>query len=436
MSRVGAPSGVPRIGVEVRILYVCSDFGVPVYGHKGASIHLRAMAGAFAACGHDIQVLSPACERNANHEFTVALAPALDTAAWTAAADALRKVDRRLGTLPGGHAARVGQEVRNLLYNQTLATASAAGRGFDCIYERYALFGFGGLELARALGIPHVLEVNAPLCAEQSRVRGLHLSDVAQSIEDRVWGQTDALLAVSEEIATQACQRGAAAERVHVIANGVDVERFALDRRVAGERVRAAYGLGDGAVIGFVGSLKPWHGTDVLVAAFARIAAAHPHAKLLLVGDGPASAGLRAQIAELGLEARVVFTGAVEHARVPELIAAMDVAVAPYRASDDFYFSPIKVYEYLAAGTPVVASPLGQITALVAEGYVTPARAGDADDLAAALTAQLAAPHPAAAAAARGREWTLRERTWTANARRVAAILDGLMAAAGARTRA
>ena len=52
--------------------------------------------------------------------------------------------------------------MRNLLYNEALAAAAESGRGFDCVYERYALFGFGGLELARALGIPHVLEVNAP----------------------------------------------------------------------------------------------------------------------------------------------------------------------------------------------------------------------------------------------------------------------------------
>ena len=420
----------------MRILYVCSDFGVPVFGHKGASIHLRAMAGAFAACGHDIQVLSPACEREANHDFAVAVAPPLDTSASAAAVDALRRVDRGLGTAAGGHPARVGQEVRNLLYNQALATATEVGRGFDCVYERYALFGFGGLNLARTLGVPHVLEVNAPLCAEQSRVRGLHLGDVARAIEDRVWCGTDAVLAVSDEIAAEARGRGAESQRVHVLANGVDAARFALDREAARTRVRAAYGLGDGAVIGFVGSLKPWHGTDVLVDAFARVSRARPQAQLLIVGDGPAAAALRAQVTAHALDSRVQFTGAVEHARVPELVAAMDVAVAPYRASDDFYFSPIKIYEYLAAATPVVASPLGQITALVDSGYVTAAAAGDAGDLARALETVLAAPAAAAQAAARGRDWTLRERTWTANAQRVAAILDELTVVASARTRA
>jgi glycosyltransferase involved in cell wall biosynthesis len=413
----------------MRILYVCSDFGVPVYGHKGCSIHVRAMVRAFAELGHDVHVLSPAAERVANLDFAVPASMPVDLGPYTPALDTLRRIDRRLGNAASGHPARVGQEVRTLLYNQALAVAPLHAGAFDCIYERYALFGFGGLELARRLGIPHVLEVNAPLCAEQERVRGLHLADVAQALEARVWCETGAVLAVSEETAAAARDCGADAERVHVVPNGVDTARFALDRATAAARVRAGLDLGTGPIVGFVGSLKPWHGTDVLVDAFARVAPSQPQARLLVVGDGPAAESLRAAVHGYGLDSRVRFTGAVEHARVPELVAAMDVAAAPYRSTEDFYFSPIKVYEYMAAGTPVVASPLGQIAPLVADGFVVPAAAGDAAALAAALQSVLRAPAAAAERAARGRDWTLRERTWAANARRVAAIIAATAAA-------
>ena len=107
----------------------------------------------------------------------------------------------------------------------------------------------------------------------------------------------------------------------------------------------------------------------------------------------------------------------------------MDVTVAPYRATDDFYFSPIKVYEYLAAGKPVIATPIGQIAALVEAGYVEPAPAADA----------AASPRPsppcwriraaAGTRAARGRAWTLAERTWAANARRVVELAHACAAA-------
>jgi glycosyltransferase involved in cell wall biosynthesis len=120
----------------------------------------------------------------------------------------------------------------------------------------------------------------------------------------------------------------------------------------------------------------------------------------------------------LQIEHAVHLTGAVEHSQVPEYLAALDVAAAPYLPSDDFYFSPIKVFEYLAAGLPVVASRLGQIVPMAAAGHVWPAEAGDPAALAVALEAVLDAPEEAARRAALGQTWVLEERTWSANARR------------------
>lgn len=416
----------------MRILYVCSDFGVPVYGHKGASIHLRAMARAFADLGHELRILSPAVEREANLDFEVAVETPVSLEPHAPALAELRRGDRWLGRLPTGHDARVSQEVRNLLYNELLARAGESLRGWApaFLYERYALFGFGGLELARQLGVPHVLEVNAPLCLEQERVRGLHLADVARSVEGRIWRETDALFPVSAELRAMALELGTAPERAHVLPNGVDAARFVAPPG-AGDAVRAELGLGTGPVVGFVGSLKTWHGTDVLLEAFATLGPRWPGGRLLLVGDGPMAAALRERARALGVEAEVRFTGAVEHSRIPALLAAMDVAVAPYLPSDDFYFSPIKVYEYMAAGRPVVASRLGQIADLVAAGLVRPAEPGDAASLAASLDEILEGGPAAASQAARGRDWVLRERTWAANARRAAEIA---MAPSGART--
>ena len=407
----------------MRILYVCSDFGVPVYGHKGASIHLRAMARAFTDIGHELRVLSPAIEREANLEFEVPVETPVSLGPHAEALAELRRVDRMLGRLESGHTARVAQEIRNLLYNRALANATGALRDFraDFVYERYALFGFGGLDLARHLGIPHVLEVNAPLSLEQERARGLHLGDLARAIEHRLWTGSDALLVVSEELRAMAVEQGVAPERVHVLPNGVDAERFTPSPQAAA-RVRTELGLGAGPVIGFVGSLKAWHGTDVLLRAFASILKRWTDARLLLVGDGPAAQDLRHEARELGIAAAVRSTGAIEHARVPDYLAAMDIAVAPYLPSDDFYFSPIKVYEYLAAGKPVVASRIGQIVPLAEAGFVHPAEAGDVDGLARALNEVLAAPEAAALRATRGRDWVLRERTWTSNARRALEI--------------
>jgi glycosyltransferase involved in cell wall biosynthesis len=90
---------------------------------------------------------------------------------------------------------------------------------------------------------------------------------------------------------------------------------------------------------------------------------------LLIVGDGPEREALERQAEIHNIAAQVLFTGAVPHDEVPMYIAAMDVAVAPYRAVQDFYFSPLKLYEYLAAGKPVIASNLGQIADAIRHGH-------------------------------------------------------------------
>jgi glycosyltransferase involved in cell wall biosynthesis len=130
--------------------------------------------------------------------------------------------------------------------------------------------------------------------------------------------------------------------------------------------MRTKLGLApDAFVVGFAGSLKPWHGTDVLLDAFALLRTEAPRARLLIVGDGPQRDALRERASQLALQGAVVFTGAVPHDEMPAMLRAMDVAVAPYLEMPDFYFSPLKLYEYLASGLPVVASDAGEIGTLI-----------------------------------------------------------------------
>ena len=411
----------------MKILYVCSDFGIPVYGHKGASIHLRSVSRALADLGHDVRILSPATEREANLDFEVPVVSLPANPLHVEMVRSLRQSDKWLASMPTGHKARVGHEARNLLYNSTVIQAREVLGDWEpeVVYERYSLFAYGGLELARSFGVPHVLEVNAPLCLEQERARGLHLMDVAREIEQRVWLGTDAFMGVSAELTALAREAGVPDERLHVVPNGIDPRPFAVSED-ARTQWRQELGLPDGPVIGFVGSLKSWHGTDVLLRAFAGLATRHPEAALLYVGDGPMREELERLTTELGLHGRVAFSGAVDHARVPELLSAMDYAVAPYLASDDFYFSPIKVYEYLAAGLPVVASDIGQITGMIEAGQVLPCTAGDIESLQQALQQMLDDPAAARQSAERGAAWVLAARTWESNAQRIVELASSL----------
>src|SRR5207247_157692 len=144
--------------------------------------------------------------------------------------------------------------------------------------------------------------------------------------------------------------------------------RFAIPREADPMARELRRRLGSGFVVGFVGSLKPWHGVDTLVEAFRMLRAARPDAHLLLVGEGPSREALERRVASRGLGEAVSFTGAVPYHEIPHYLAAMDVAVAPHAASNHFYFSPIKIFEYLAAGCPVVASAIGQIAELLVDG--------------------------------------------------------------------
>src|SRR5262249_19526710 len=218
------------------------------------------------------------------------------------------------------------------------------------------------IERARSAGLPGLLEVNAPLIDEQAHHRGLVDRAGAARVAQRVFAAASALLAVSAEVAAYLERYPATHGRVHVVPNGVDPARF------PGDLAAARPGRAGMFTVGFVGSLKPWHGLPMLVEAFAELHRREPNTHLLIVGDGPERASLEAALAARGLRDAAHFAGAVAPTSVPELLACVDAAVAPYPHRSQFYFSPLKVYEYMAAGRAVVTSQIGQLDALIRDG--------------------------------------------------------------------
>jgi glycosyltransferase involved in cell wall biosynthesis len=246
----------------------------------------------------------------------------------------------------------------------------------DAVLERYSLRGGSALEAAADLGLPGALEVNAPLVEEAARFRGL--KDVAswRKKERSALAGAQLLIVVSTALREHAVASGAVRQRITLIPNGVDLESFG---RGGGPEVRARLGLGTEIVVGFAGSLKPWHGVRSLVDAMSGMP---PGYRLLVVGEGPERAALEQQASQIGV--RAIFTGAVPHAQVPGLLDAMDIAVAPFEPMPDFYFSPLKVVEYMAAGLAIVATRQGDLPELLADaGLLVPP--GEVEGLRAAL---------------------------------------------------
>lgn len=378
---------------------VCSDLGVRVPGTKGASLHLQAISTALARAGHDVLLVAVAGHGPPPSEVATLLLP------------------------HPGRSEGVRRELRKLAFVERLhgrARADVAAFRPDVLLERLALFGTAGRRLAAETGAVHALEINALLADEERRWRGLRLGPVARRREAAVVRGAALRVPVSEELAAQvrALAPGAPTE---VLPNGVEAGAFA--ELPARADARAAFALpADRPLVGFTGSLRPWHGLHVALDALPGV----PEALLVVAGDGEIRGELEDRARRLGVTDRVRWLGHVDHARVPVLLAALDVAVAPYPPLESFAYSPLKLFEYLAAGVPVVASRVGQVTTILEDGrrgtLVSP---GDAVDLAAALrTVLVDAGGGARSVAAEARGWALREHSWDARARRLTALLE------------
>ena len=321
----------------MRIAYVSADCGVPVFGMKGCSLHVQEVVRAFCRRGMDVNLFAAAVRGDLPADLA---GIQLHKVKYPAVAE-ITECEQ------AGHDAN----------RDTMARLHTSGP-FDLVYERYSLWGHAGMNYARTSGIPGVLEVNAPLIEEQEKYRGLTDRSAAERITRSCFECADTLIAVSEGVANYLEQFKEARGKIHVVPNGVNPARFPTTRT-------ASSTAGDVFTIGFVGTLKPWHGLEGLLESFLQLLTQHPQARLLIVGDGPEAGKLRGQIAAAGLDKIVEMTGAVKPEEIPRQLARMDVGVAPYPDDPDFYFSPLKVYEYMAAALPVVASRIGQLDGLI-----------------------------------------------------------------------
>jgi glycosyltransferase involved in cell wall biosynthesis len=378
----------------MRLLYLSADPGVPVLGHKGASVHLRELVRAFCAAGTEVVVASPR------------VAPEGDVL------DARAELVEIEPVLPRSQPTLSGLRGAMRVQASQVAELACAQRA-EAIYERLSLFGASGLVAARQLGIPHVLEMNAPLCEEALRFRSLPHAAEAKRIERRVCAETDHVFAVSDALAAR-LPHG----RFSVSPNGVDPARFRAPRQRGGV-----------FTVGFAGSLKPWHGIGVMLEAFERVRQRAPALRFEVVGSGPEAEAVEQQAD------RLVYRGALSHADTIEVMRGWDVGLAPFLPQPDFYFSPLKVVEYMAAEACPIASDLGQIRALLGHGergvLVEP---GNPAALAGAILRLAADRAYAAALSARARAYALDSLSWQGNAARALQVLAECSGVPAART--
>ena len=389
-----------------------------LYHHRTASkdgqaVHIEEMIEALRSEGHVVQVVAPGAPD------TTDSAPG-------------QKSDGQMGGDMGwvhrlkAHLPKAVYELMEFAYSYVAyRKLVVAARAFkpDVIYERYNLFLLSGLMVKKRLGIPLLLEVNAPLVQERlQHSGGLALRQLATWAEGVAWRGADRVLPVTHVLADYVQSRGVPEAHIQVIPNGINRAHFA--QSPGQDEAKAQLGLQDRLVLGFTGFVRDWHGVDRIVDWMATPQApAHTH--LLVVGDGPVRQALEEQARRLGLANRVGFTGVIHRDQVPAHVAAFDVALQPAVTP---YASPLKLMEYLVLGKAIIAPSTPNLReTLTHESNALLFDESAPGSLEQALT-RLCADADLRARLALGAAQTIDrlDLTWIGNARRVVVLVEEL----------
>jgi len=254
------------------------------------------------------------------------------------------------------HIPSSGPIIRNIrVYRKIMSLARK--ESFDLIHERYEMAGGAGMMASRRKRIPLVLEVNDPLLELNA---GPRFRSLLGYMKRRQFRHAEAIICQTPQI-KQSIWEVSPKHRVFVIPNGADPSQFPAAPFPEDKR------------IGFMGSFMPWHGVEVLLTAFSKVLHEEPDCRLLLIGDNRGHEDrLRSQLKDLEIIDNVTFTGAVPTEDIPELLSSCSVLTAPFAPELDnarkehyqrfgFWWSPLKIFEYMAAGRPVVSPALGMV---------------------------------------------------------------------------
>jgi glycosyltransferase involved in cell wall biosynthesis len=311
----------------------------------------------------------------------------------------------------------------NISFSKRALALLRGGKPADLICQRHNQMNFVGPLLSRMLKVPFVLEYNSPASwkAAAGDRRNPVLVAIARAIERVNIIAADRIMVVSGVLKENLVKRGIDPQKVVVNPNGADTQLFrpGLDS----SKVRKALGLGDKIVVGFAGhhnSNNTWHGTEHLARAVAKVATRRNDVHFLFIGDQGVVNLVTPIIEAEGTKPSVTFATNVPHSEMPSHYAACDILVSPHVHMADgstFFGSPIKVFEYMAMGKPIVASGIGQLAELLKDQALL-TQPGDSSAIADAIVRLAETPGLRAELGNAVRENCLANLTWEHNARR------------------
>lgn len=303
------------------------------------------------------------------------------------------------------------------------------------------LVGLPALRVARRHRIPMVYEIRdlwENACIDRGKFSATSVSyRIARNAESYVLRRADAVVAICQGLRNELVTRVTDPGKVHVIANGVDVEMFKPAE--PDDAVRARWKLAGKQVVLYAGTFQPYEGLDLLVRAMAQVVQRFPQAQLVIVGGSPGLAGgaseltpeerhLQEVVREQNLSAHVTFTGRIPHADVRQMYALADVLAYPRRLTRTTALTtPLKPLEAMAMGKPVIVSDVPAMLELVSDGETGLVfEAGSESDLAAKCSALIRNDFLRRRLGGRARETVVRERQWPHLISKYVPIYDAL----------
>ncbi|MCD2451797.1 glycosyltransferase, exosortase A system-associated [Methylicorpusculum oleiharenae] len=294
-----------------------------------------------------------------------------------------------------------------------------------------ALNGLAAIKASKKFGIPLVYECRAfwedAAVDHGSTTEGSLRYRLTHALETYVFKRANAVTTICEGLRLDIIDRGIAEDKITVIPNAVDIDKFTFDTK-ADPDLRDQLGLNDKIVFGFIGSFYAYEGIPLLLEAMPALLEKRPNVRLLLVGGGPQESVIKQKTKDLNLNDHVIFTGRVPHDKVQDYYNQVDIFVyprLPMRLTE--LVTPLKPLEAMAQGRLVVASDVGGHKELINKGqtgYLF--EAGNADNLTQTLTTLIDDRADWDRIRVNGRRFVEQERNWGASVGRYQAVYSKL----------
>lgn len=298
----------------------------------------------------------------------------------------------------------------------------------DAIINRYLIYDFSAIVVGKLLNIPVMYEVNASAVYEREIENRYYIKPLAKYVEKLIFNKSNVVTVVSNELKNFFEENGYNVSNTIVIPNGVNIKEYQENVEISSKFQELALQWKDKEILGFLGSLKSWHGVHRVIDILPSLLKSNPNIRLLIVGDGNTRDDIEKRISEKNLKDHVFISGFIPHDQVPGALSLFKVALAPYNNISNFYFSPLKIFEYMAAGKAVVAPGLGQINELVQPGYTGILLQENTDIcLEKAILEIIEDPEQLKQMSLNAKDYISRNYTWERNAEKISSSLEKII---------